>query len=126
MSGPEPDDETQASVLLDAFSLVGGARNDTYGPPWEDYDRTVDLFNALTGEALDTREGLLFMVCVKLSRIGHALEADLPASLWRDSITDAAGYLECLWQTLNRPDDDDGGGEEDEVAPEPAPDGAEA
>lgn len=115
------------SVLLDAFGLVHGSRNDVYGDPWDDYSRTVELFNVATGADLSTVEGLLFMVCVKLSRLAYGLEVGLEVETVRDSITDACGYLECIWATLNQPtDDDDDGGDECDLDPVPAPEGAAA
>lgn len=100
----EPQWET---TLLDAFALVHGDRGDTYGPPWEDYDRVTDVFNALTGHDLSRDDGLLFMVCMKLSRVAHGLEEGFPAELLRDSVTDASGYLDCLWGSLTAPEPDD-------------------
>ena len=91
------------SILLDAFTLVHGDRGDTYGPPWEDYERTAAIFAATTGVDLSVPEALLYMIAVKLSRIAHALEQDFPPEMVRDSITDAAGYLDCLWGSLNQP-----------------------
>jgi hypothetical protein len=91
------------SVLREAHGLVHGDRGDTYGPPWEDYGRTADLFNTITGRDLTTVEAVLFMVCVKLSRLGHGHQIGLPADRLRDSIVDAAGYLECLHETLIQP-----------------------
>lgn len=86
--------------LLEAHRLVHGDRGETYGHPAEDYARTVALFNTLTGCDLTAEDGVLFMVCVKLSRLGFGLRNELPPSKLRDSIVDAAGYLDCLWQTL--------------------------
>jgi len=81
------------SILVEAEKLVHGDRNATYGPPWEDYARTVGAFIALMGpdkkiSEMTPRDGMMFMVCVKLSR-----EINLPK---RDNCVDAAGYLECI------------------------------
>ena len=90
------------TILADALRLVTGDRNSSYGPPLEDYTRTVALFNTLTGRDLAPEEGTLFMACVKLSRIGQHLATDAPAEAWRDSLTDLAGYAECTWQIVQR------------------------
>lgn len=101
------DELDEPTILLDAYSLVHGDRNGTYGPPSQDYLRTVDLFNAATDRDLSVYEGLLFMVCMKLSRISYGLDQAFPAEMLRDSITDAAGYLDCLWWALSEPDEID-------------------
>lgn len=89
------------SILLDAFTLVHGDRGESYGPPWEDYFRTAEIFGATTGVDLSVPQALLFMHSVKMSRIAHGLEEGFPPEMLRDSITDAAGYLDCLWGALN-------------------------
>ena len=103
----EPDEPTEPSILLDAYALVHGDRNGTYGPPGQDYARTAAIFAAFTGYEMSVAEALLFMVAVKMSRIGYGLEQEFPPDMLRDSITDAAGYLDCLWWSLNDDSDDD-------------------
>ena len=80
-------------VLKEADGLVHGARNKTYGHPLDDYRRVVDIFRAITGIELTPDAGALFMLSVKLARLGHNYEQDLAH---RDSIVDAAGYLWCF------------------------------
>lgn len=103
----------EPSILLDAYALVHGDRNGTYGPPAQDYLRTAEIFGATTGIELSLQEALLFMVCMKLSRISYGLDQAFPAEMLRDSITDAAGYLDCLWWSLAEPDPDDEPEDED-------------
>jgi hypothetical protein len=88
------------SILPEAERLVHGDRGDTYGPPWDDYARVVETFNALADQDLTVEEGLLFMVSVKLGRLSHGLAEGLPPERLRDSIVDACGYLDCLWGAL--------------------------
>lgn len=52
------------------------------------------IFNAMTGRDLTAEEGIRFMVAVKLSRMAVS-----PGK--RDHAVDAAGYLDCWWQTVN-------------------------
>jgi hypothetical protein len=110
----EPDEPTEPSILLDAYALVHGDRNGTYGPPAQDYTRTAAIFAAVTGYEMSVAEALLFMVAMKMSRIGYGLEQEFPAEMLRDSITDAAGYLDCLWWSLVEPDLDDDDSDDDE------------
>ena len=85
------------STSAEAARLVHGDRGDTYGHPAVDYARTVALFKALTGHDLSITDGVAFMACVKLSRIGAAMDAGLDAKTVRDSIVDLAGYADCLY-----------------------------
>ena len=94
-AGETPDHK---SILEEAQGLVHGDRNNDYGNPWEDYARTVDIFKVLMGEKkisdMTALDGIMFMVCVKLSR-----EVNAPG---RDNLVDLAGYAECYeWSKEN-------------------------
>ena len=91
------DTRNRESVLHEADRLVNGDRQDDYGPPWEDYARTVAIYHAMTGRHTidDAADGIRFMVAVKLSRM-----AESPGK--RDHYVDAAGYLDCLYRTIER------------------------
>jgi len=117
----EPDFE---STLLNAFSLIHGSRNESYGPFAEDYQRVSNVFGALTDwrpVVMTAELALLFMISMKISRCAFALTSGLAyenPEMVKDSITDAAGYLDGLWITLNTPyivdvDDDEQEEEED-------------
>lgn len=93
------------STSAEAHRLVFGDRNDTYDHPAIDYARTAALFKALTGIDLDVRQAVAFMLCVKLSRIGAALDNGFEAKTVRDSLVDLAGYADCLfavWEHLDK------------------------
>ena len=102
----EPDFE---STLLNAFSLIHGSRNESYGPFAEDYQRVSNVFGALTDwrpVVMTAELALLFMISMKVSRCAFALSSGLAyenPEMVKDSITDAAGYLDGLWITLNTP-----------------------
>ena len=104
---PEVDeyfDDAWPSILLDGFALVHGDRGRAYGPPWEDYQRVTNLFNSLWGDdVLDVNAGILYMICMKLGRIARGIEEGFTAEQLKDSITDAAGYLDCLYGSLLNP-----------------------
>jgi hypothetical protein len=61
------------------------------------YGRTAEIFEAITGVTLTVPEAVAFMLSVKLSRIGNALEQGFTADMVRDSIVDLAGYADCLY-----------------------------
>lgn len=103
------------SCLLNAFALTNsesGDRASAYGPFWEDYRRVSGIFNAMfpatdLDDGLTAEHAILMMVSVKLGRIAHALQtgaAYADPSCVQDSITDACGYLDGLWATLNNPE----------------------
>lgn len=70
---------------LEAISLVYGARAESYGHPYDDFKRTAETFNALTGHNLTPVDAALMMLCVKLSRERNKHK--------RANIVDAHGYL---------------------------------
>ena len=88
----EANQTAGAEILLEAHKLITGARQDAYSHPADDYGRTVAIFNAITGNKLTALDGILFMVCVKLSRLAHERKTGVHH---RDNIVDAAGYLGC-------------------------------
>lgn len=96
MHGPT----TGAEILLQAHQLITGDRQQAYSHPLDDYSRTVSIYNALKGEDVMTAEdGVLFMLCVKLSRLMHELDNDMNIP---DNTVDAAGYLGCLAMVRER------------------------
>ena len=75
-------------VLKKAEELVYGDRGEGYGPPYEDYLRTTALFANITDICLSPAQGIMFMMCVKLSREIY-LHQD-------DNLVDLVGYVACL------------------------------
>jgi hypothetical protein len=102
-------DDEYGSTLLNAFALTHGDRNTSYGPFAEDYQRVSAVFSALCDYepvTMDASYALLFMVAMKLSRVAHALHTGMAwedPKIVEDSIIDASGYLDGLWQVLNQP-----------------------
>jgi len=78
------------SILAEAERIINGPRNDDYGNARTDYTRTAALFNLITGRDLSPEEGVVFMLCVKLSREAHKHK--------RDNLVDFCGYAELLNQ----------------------------
>jgi hypothetical protein len=82
-----------AQIVNEAYNLITGDRQNDYDHPLDDYSRTAEIFGAITGHYLSAEEAVLFMVCVKLSRLWNELEAGLDVP---DNTRDAIGYLGCL------------------------------
>lgn len=82
------------SILVEAERLINGDRQAQYSHPADDYGKTVGAFNALTGKNLTTRDAMIFMVCVKLSRECFKHK--------RDNLVDACGYMGCLEKIIDR------------------------
>lgn len=80
-------------ILLEAHKLVNHDRQSNYGHPADDYKTVTEIFNALTGIQLNTRDALLFMVSVKLARLRTNFDG---GKLHYDSLVDAIGYLTCI------------------------------
>jgi len=88
------DPTAGAEILLRAHELITRDRQNSYSHPLDDYSRTVSIYNALKGDDVMTAEdGILFMMCVKLSRLMNELDngLDIP-----DNTVDLAGYVGCL------------------------------
>lgn len=73
------------SILLEADELINGARQDAYGDVRANWQRTVDIFESMTGIKLTPIQGLQFMVAVKAAREYHKPK--------RDNRRDMCGYL---------------------------------
>lgn len=90
---PEPIRET---VLKAATSAITGDRNNQYGDPLDDFQRTATALNAMGyrrvhkggSYALAAHDIAVIQIMVKLSRLAHT-----PAK--RDSWVDIAGYAGC-------------------------------
>lgn len=97
---PEPEPPPRASMLREAETLICGDRNNQYGPPTQDFQRTADLLNALGYARVDAESEIhdilasdvaLIIAQVKISRIMHSRHK-------RDSWVDLAGYAACGYE----------------------------
>jgi len=98
----KPTPPLRAGVLSDALELTTGDRNQTYGDPYENMQRTADLFNAFLGSKLrknlNARDVASLLALLKLARIGG--EKDVPH---RDNYVDGAAYLAIAYECAQRP-----------------------
>lgn len=86
------DASPRAGVLDEAKKLITGDRNNQYGPPTQDFDRTAAALNGLgyrlNDKPLKGSDVAIIMATLKLSRL-----------IWqrdkRDSWVDLAGYAGC-------------------------------
>jgi hypothetical protein len=90
----------RSSALREAEDLITGDRNNQYGPPTQDFDRTAKLLNALGYRRLDAgyevhdilpSDVALIIAQVKVSRLMHSRNK-------RDSWVDLAGYAACGYE----------------------------
>lgn len=89
---PESDDAI-LDVLLEAYEVTRGDRQNHYGPPDQDFARTAGMWSALFSDML--KEGVRFepfhvaqaMILLKMSRQLHQRK--------RDNWVDTAGYARC-------------------------------
>lgn len=90
------DRYTRREEILDgARDAVMKARNNSYGPPTQDFDRTAGILNSLgvtvNGQPVQSHHVAVIQIAVKLSRIawspGH-----------KDSWLDIAGYAACGYE----------------------------
>jgi hypothetical protein len=83
------------ALLGEAIRLVTGERNNQYGPPTQDFDRTAIMWTAyLNGRRiLDAHDVAAMMILLKLSRISWDQTN-------RDSWVDIAGYAACGYECV--------------------------
>ena len=85
------------ALLKDSIAAICGDRNNAYGPPTQDFQRTADLANAwgfrVGDEPLKSHHVAVFMELLKLSRIRWSPEKE-------DHWLDTAGYAGCGWECV--------------------------
>lgn len=82
-----------AEILLTAYDLVVGDRQNDYDHPYDDYLKVRDIYEALTGVSLTVSQAVLFPLAMKLARIRTHMSK---GSWHEDSVVDAVGYIACL------------------------------
>lgn len=86
----------RADLLDDARNVITGDRNNQYGPPTQDFQRTADALTAMgyrrpNGEDLLPMDIAIIVAMVKISRIMWSPDK-------RDHWLDLAGYAACGWE----------------------------
>ena len=74
-------------VLEEALRITKGDRQNQYGPPDQDFQRTAAMWSALKGVQFTAQDVAAFMIALKLSRQTHQNK--------RDNWVDIAGYARC-------------------------------
>ena len=75
------------NILEEALRITQGSRQESYGHPADDFERTAAMWSAHKGVTFTAAEVAMFMVMVKLSRERHRPK--------RDNWVDMAGYAWC-------------------------------
>lgn len=85
------------ALLEEARGLITGDRNNAYGEPTQDFDRTAGVLTALGFRLIDSpirsHHVAIIIAAVKMSRLMWS-----PAK--RDSWADLAGYAACGWECV--------------------------
>jgi len=77
-------------ILDEAKRLTSGERNNSYGPPNQDFAKTATMWKAILGVDIEPKDVALCMIALKLSRATWAAK--------RDNWVDIAGYARCGFQ----------------------------
>lgn len=85
-------DNRRTALLRTAETLVNGDRNNSYGPPNQDFTRTAQLWTTyLDGRThLEAHDVAVMMILLKISRLAWTPDTE-------DSWIDIAGYAACGW-----------------------------
>ena len=86
-------DNARTRLLRDAEALVNGPRNDTYGPPREDFARTARMWSGYLGVPITAADVACLMILLKVSRLRATPDH-------QDSWVDAAGYAAAGWDCV--------------------------
>jgi len=106
-SPPPPRDSPREQLLTDAIKAVTQDRNNSYGPPTQDFSRTAEMLNAMGfgwngyGEVdgqIEPYHVALIMIVLKLSRLAWDSENE-------DSWLDIAGYASCGYECVLEDDE---------------------
>lgn len=81
-------------VLEEALRITSIDRQNSYGPPDQDFQRTAKMWGALLGINISAKQVGLCMIALKLSR---ATWSDK-----RDNQVDIAGYARCVQMIIDR------------------------
>jgi len=85
-------------LLLGAIEAITKQRNNEYGPPTQDFDRTAELWSTLFRDKLGDQvfssyDVAVAMIALKLSRMVWSPEK-------MDHWLDIAGYAGCGWECV--------------------------
>lgn len=78
-----------ASFLKEALDLVHGPRQQDYGSPLDNWNRTAKLFSAYLGIEISPEQAATLMILVKVARLATSPQH-------KDSLVDIAGYIGVL------------------------------
>ena len=84
-------------MLDEAAELVDGDRNNQYGDPRQDFQRTATMWSAYLGVDIAPHDVAALMSLLKISRIRWSPDK-------RDSWVDLAGYAACGWDCAAQED----------------------
>lgn len=80
--------ELKESPLTEALRITRGDRQESYGPPRQDFIRTAAIWSAILGYPIPPTMVPLFMIGLKVSREVNKHK--------RDNLVDIAGYVNTL------------------------------
>ena len=94
-SATETATNRRSELLSEADRLINGDRNNAYGPPSQDFERTALLWSTyLSGRRMiESHDVAVMMILLKVSRLSWSANS-------RDSWVDIAGYASCGWDAL--------------------------
>lgn len=95
-----PDDPPRKEVLLESINIITGDRNNSYGPPTQDFRRSADAMSAMGYGKLDACTGkfkplapsdiAILVIMIKISRLQHSPK--------KDNWVDIGGYTGCGYE----------------------------
>lgn len=90
---PKPPLPEDKNILLEAYEITGGDRQNDYGTPEQNWERIASIASALTEKRLTAEDCLKVLIATKLARTVTSPQK-------RDNYVDLAGYAHCLWEVM--------------------------
>ena len=87
---PYVDDEADGELMNEVVQITTHDRQSQYGSPNKDFEKIASMWSAIFEHSFRPTDVALALICLKISRLSHAIKVD--------SLRDIGGYARCAYQ----------------------------